>query len=108
MRKLIIFLNILFGFIGVFSILLALTSPMLFDSPGSENNNIVWVMFWSAITLPITSLISVVASIIFLCKKSYNKIALSILLIPTMNLGVLITGIVLLQIYCQGNFSCHS
>ncbi|MEM9244765.1 MAG: hypothetical protein AAGA67_03340 [Cyanobacteria bacterium P01_F01_bin.153] len=40
----------------------ALMSVMLFDSPGSEKNTVLWVVFWSLATLPVTLIVAVAVS----------------------------------------------
>lgn len=106
MRKLIIGLNILFLIIGFLSIGLALTSVMIFDSPGSENNPYVWGAFWSAVALPFTCLGSVIVSLRILFKSSNYKKALWVSLTPCIVIGIFGICLLLIQIYCQGSFSC--
>jgi len=87
MKKLVIALDILFFLIGIFSILLALTSFMVFDAPGSENNPYLWGAFWSALAMPFVCFGSVIASIILLCKFKNVRKAFWISLLPCLPIG---------------------
>ena len=106
MKNLLLFLNMLFGIIGFLAIPMALMSVMMFDAPGSENNNYVWMAFWSMVALPFTCLISVACSS-YIARHSQNyKKALLIALLPCIVIAVIILSFVLIQIYCGGSFSC--
>jgi hypothetical protein len=106
MKIFVIILNILFIIIGAFSIMLALTSFMIFDAPGSENNPYLWVAFWSALTMPLVCFGSVIVSTILLFKFKKIKKAFWVVLLPLIPIGTLIACMVLIETYCQGNFSC--
>ena len=106
MKKLVIALNILFVIIGLFSILLALTSFMVFDAPGSENNLYLWGAFFAAIVMPFACFGSVIASVIVLYKYNNFKNALIILLLPCVVIIIFIVCLLLIQIFCHGDFSC--
>jgi hypothetical protein len=106
MKKFAYLLNILFILIGLVSILLALTSFMLFDAPGSENNNYVWLVFWSALALPIASFGAVIASLIMIIKLQNFKKAVMVFVIPIVVIALLVAGLVLIEMFCNGNFSC--
>ena len=78
----------------------------LFDAPGSEKNIIVWVMFWSSLALPLTCLASVISSSIVAYKTANYKKALYIALLPCVVIAVLVVSLILLEVVCQGLFSC--
>jgi hypothetical protein len=106
LKRLLDILNLLFALMGVVSIPLALTSFMLFDAPGSENNTYLWFAFWAALALPFLTFGSLLASM-SICSKSQNyKKALWILLIPTMDIFIIVGSMTLIDIYCHGSFSC--
>lgn len=106
MKKLILFINIIFIIIGLLSIPLALTSVMIFDAPGSENNTYLWVAFWSAVALPFTCAGSVITSSLVAKNPLNYKKALWISLTPCIVLAIFIGSMTMIQIYCNGNFSC--
>jgi hypothetical protein len=106
MKRLVIILNILFSVVGFFSIGLALTSFMVFDSPGSENNPYLWVAFYSALALPITCLVSVILSVSILRHSQNYKKALWVSLLPCIVIATLCGSLILIQIYCNGDFAC--
>jgi hypothetical protein len=106
MKRLTEIINGLVAIIGVLSIPVALTSVMIFDSPGSENNTILWVTFWSAVALPFSCLASIITSSILLKYPEKYKKALLVSLFPCLVIAVFVGSLVLIQIYCQGNFSC--
>lgn len=106
MKRLVLLINCIFIIIGFLSIATALFSPMLFDAPGSENNNFVWMMFWSLLSIPLTCLISVVWSMIIFYHSANYKKALWISLIPCIPIAVTCISVTLIQIFCHGLFSC--
>lgn len=106
MKRLVIASNIIFTLIGIASILLALTSVMLFDAPGSENNTYLWITFWSAVALPFTCFGSVIASWYIFFKSANYKKAFLVSLLPCLVIAVLCGSLVMIEIYCQGNFVC--
>ena len=106
MKKFVFLINFLFGFLGLASILLAFSSLMLFDSPGSENNTYVWVLFWSSISLPFTCFGSVITSLFIMYKSRQYKKALWPFLLPCLVIAIMAVSLTLIQIYCGGNFSC--
>ncbi|MFL0166349.1 hypothetical protein [Candidatus Clostridium helianthi] len=71
------FMSILIKFICiavVVAIVIAMVSPMAFDSPGSTESIYTWIFFLSTFSLPAVILISVMMSFFLLFKsKLYNK-----------------------------------
>ncbi|MEO8402837.1 MAG: hypothetical protein ABI597_13780 [Gammaproteobacteria bacterium] len=106
MRKLTIFLNIIFILIGLVSILLALTSPMIFDAPGSEHNRILIVTLISALLLPIACFGSIAYSITMLVKRKNSKKALLVFIIPCVVGAIFIGSMIAIDVFCSGQFSC--
>jgi hypothetical protein len=107
MKILAIILNVVFALIGFLSIFLALTSFMIFDAPGSEYNPYLWGAFWSALALPLTCFLSVIVSLVMLIKYNNPKKVLWIFLLPCVVIGIFISCMVLIEVYCQGDFSCN-
>src|SRR5476649_1057674 len=107
MKTFALLMSILFAILGVVSIALALTSVMLFDSPGSENNTYLWVVFWAAISSPFACFGSVIASRWIAHKSQNYQRATAVFLVPCIVFAVMVISLVLIQIYCNGNFSCY-
>lgn len=107
MRKLTILLNIIFILIGLVSVLLAVTSPMIFDAPGSEHNRILIVTFISVLLLPIACFGSIIYSITMLVKEKHKK-ALLVFIIPCIVGTIFIGSMIALEVFCAGQFSCRN
>ena len=105
-KRLSILSNVLFIMFGIASIMLALTSFMLFDAPGSENNILVWIVFWCSLALPITCGIAVISSLLVFFKSRRYKKSFFISLTPTILLAIIAVCFVLNDIYCGGTLSC--
>lgn len=105
-KRLSILSNVLFIMFGIASIMLALTSFMLFDAPGSENNILVWILFCCALALPFTCAIAVFSSLFIFFKSRRYKKSFLISLMPTILLATMGICFVLIDIYCGGTFSC--
>lgn len=106
MKKLIIILNIIFILIGLVSIPLALTSPMLFDAPGSEDNKILYVTLFSILVLPVSCFGAVFYSLHAFYKQNQFKKALKVLFIPCFVLLVFLGSMEAIEVFCAGQFSC--
>lgn len=75
---------IIFIILGFLSLGPVIMSPMMFDRPGSEKDNLLWVLFYCVITFPLVVLFSEGISIYFALKGNYYR-ALIISLIPLIN-----------------------
>lgn len=106
MKNLIHILNIIISLLGIFGLLVAMTAPMLFDAPGSENNTYLWVAFWASLALPFTCFGSALTSWYILYKSENYKKSLLVLALPCLNVAIIVICMTLIQVYCQGNFSC--
>lgn len=80
-----IIINVGFCITLPISILAAIISPMMFDSPQSTESIVTWIAFYASITAPVVILVCVIASFILLFKvKKYNG-ALLLSLVPFIN-----------------------
>lgn len=84
----------------------AMTSPMLFDAPGSDSNILTVSVFWSILLYPLPI---VFAGIAYWRRR--KTITLSRLWVYTviclMSPGWLLASFYLLEIVCQGSLSCQ-
>lgn len=67
--------TVLWGAAFALSLLMAAMSPMMFDAPGSEKKNSVWIAFFMVLTVPVLLIISVVGAWIAL-SRSHDVAAL--------------------------------
>lgn len=88
---------------SIFSVLLlgslgpAIMSPMMFDAPGSLENNGIIILFISVFTFPLVCLVSIIATWVFFGFKKYRASRISSLL-PLTNFITLACGIVILYL----------
>ncbi len=80
--------SILFGVIGIFSIIPSLMSVMAFDAPGSENRIIAWVVFLGIFTFSPVCIVSIFCSWTFYGIGKYRS-AKIIALSPLINVSIL-------------------
>ncbi|MEL6809804.1 MAG: hypothetical protein AAFP76_00525 [Bacteroidota bacterium] len=84
---------------------MAMFSPMMFDSPGSENNWITVAIVICLISFPVfVVLCTPVAWFLFVKKKALP--AVGVVSIPYLIGIALITLFVLLEVLCDGRFNC--
>lgn len=96
--------TIVFGILGLLSLLPALTSFFLFDAPGSEKNPCTIALFISALTMPLNCAASMALSWIFYLRKHFAA-ARWISLFPVINLVTGACALLWLEIFNHGNFS---
>jgi hypothetical protein len=106
LKRFALFFNIMFTLVSLLSVPFALTAFMLFDAPGSENNTYLWVVFWSALALPFVTIGAVSYAWYVTLKDSNYKRALLVLLLPVLDISIIVVGMVLIQVFCHGDFSC--
>ena len=80
-----IFINVIFCLAFPFSLIVAMVSPMTFDSPSSTKSFYAWVYFLSALSMPVVILISIITSLIFLIRYKFYKTAFVFSLLPIVN-----------------------
>jgi O-antigen/teichoic acid export membrane protein len=103
-RRCLIITTVVFGLAGVLGLLPALTSVFLFDAPGSEKNPATIVLFFSALTLPIACLISIVLSWVFYARERFRS-ACYISFLPVVNLLCGAAALIWLELFNAGQFS---
>ncbi|MEM8559599.1 MAG: hypothetical protein AAGG50_17400 [Bacteroidota bacterium] len=105
-------MNILLAIVNVLAVLgvlvwpiLALSTAMMFDAPGSERNPITQMLALSILTYPIWP---IVGNVLFWLKRSSAPTGWLVAFTAVSLLGyALIVGLfVLLDIVCDGNFAC--
>lgn len=97
--------SIIFGVLILPSLPLILMSPMMFDSPGSEDSITTITLVLSIVTYPIVSFIGIAMSWVLYIKHK-NVIALICVNLPILNIIIGIGAIIYLSIFCDGNFNC--
>jgi glucan phosphoethanolaminetransferase (alkaline phosphatase superfamily) len=95
-------LTILSILAAVMSMPMVMFSPMMFDAPGSENNPVTQLLFYSVLAFPVLCLMGGILPWIF--KRHPKSIWLYGL--SGLAIGLLILAIVLLSIKCGGDFAC--
>ncbi|MEL6613188.1 MAG: hypothetical protein AAFQ53_13900 [Bacteroidota bacterium] len=85
--------------------MLALSTAMMFDAPGSERNPITRLLALSIVTYPIWTILG---NVLFWMKRSSAPVGWLVAFTVVSVLGyVLIVGLfVLLDIVCDGHFAC--
>lgn len=103
-RYILITANIIFGILFIGSILPVMISPMMFDSPGSENYFTTWLLFLGVVTFPISCILSFIIPWILYKKKKYNA-AVFWSFLPSMNILLVAGTWTYLSVFCSG-FLC--
>ena len=97
--------------VAVFGSMAFMMSPMLFDAPGSEENQLIYILIAGAGALPVLCLVSVVASIAALVKEWRSTVrrrwAWAGASLPLLALATLLVGSVLLEVICDGQLNCQ-
>lgn len=87
---------------ALLSLPMVMMSPMMFDAPGSDNNPITQMMFYSLLAFPVLCLMGGILPWIF--KR--HAISIWLYALSGLAIGLFFASIVLLQIQCGGDFSC--
>jgi len=95
-------LTILSILTAVMSMPMVMFSPMMFDAPGSENNPITQLLFYSVLAFPVLCLMGGILPWIF--KRHPKSIWLYGL--SGTAIGLFVVAIVLLSVKCGGDFAC--
>ena len=90
--------------VGFGGLVLALTSFFLFDAPGSEKNPATILLFVCALTLPVTSMLSIAVPWICYARKHYRAACL-IAFVPVLNLAGGAGALIWLEIFNGGRFN---
>ena len=84
------------------SIPLVMMSPMMFDAPGSSENPLTQLLFYSVMAFPVLCLMGGILPWIF--KR--HRLGIWLYALSGLAIGLFVAAIVLLQIQCGGGFSC--
>ena len=103
-RKFLIATTVVLCLVGLGGLALAVTSLFLFDAPGSEKNPATILLFVCALTLPVTSILSIAVPWIFYARKHYRAACL-LALAPVLNLAGGAGALIWLEIFNGGRFS---
>jgi hypothetical protein len=103
-RKCLIISTVVFGLAGLLGLLPALTSFFLFDAPGSEKNPATILLFFSAATLPIVCLVSIILSWILYRRKKFT-LGCYISFLPAINLLCGAAALLWLELFNNGQLS---
>ncbi|MEQ9346721.1 MAG: hypothetical protein RIG26_09790 [Thalassospira sp.] len=95
-------LTILSVLAALMSMPLVMFSPMMFDAPGSDNNALTQLLFYSVLAFPALCLAGGILPWMF--RRHPQSIWLYAL--GGLAVGMLVIAIVLLEIQCGGSFSC--
>jgi hypothetical protein len=81
----------------------AMMSPMMFDSPESQENVATNLFFWSIFSFPAVCLLAIpLAWIVHAFRK--HRLAIFCTLLPLVNLVIGSLALLYLQVFNQGNF----
>ncbi|RCK48719.1 hypothetical protein TH25_14080 [Thalassospira profundimaris] len=89
---------------GIISLPFVMFSPMMFDSPGSENNIYLHLLFGSVLLFPVMSF----SGAFFPWLLRRWAWSAWFFLFPFFGTGFVIFSATLLQVRCGGNFACVS
>ncbi|MBO6772349.1 MAG: hypothetical protein JJ898_13515 [Thalassospira sp.] len=77
-------------------------SPMMFDAPGSENNLLTELLFYSVLAFPVLCLVGGILPWIF----RRHPLGIWLYALSGLAIGLLVSAIVLLDVMCGGDFAC--
>jgi hypothetical protein len=89
LRILAITLAVIELLLAPLALFFAAMSVMMFDAPGSEHNDMLWVAFWSSWAWPITLLIGSVFEIMAAIRYTRRRMLIGLIL-PAIPVAVLI------------------
>mgnify|MGYP001627750256 CR=1 FL=1 len=87
---------------ALFSAPLVMMSPMMFDAPGSENNPLTQILFYSVLAFPVLCLMGGILPWVF--KR--HRLGIWLYALSGLAIGLFVVAVVLLQIQCGGDFAC--
>lgn len=105
MKTLLIIINAIFGLASTIWVGGLLMVVFLFDAPGSQDSELTISLATSIASYPIFYIIGLLWSI-KLFKKGLHSRAILVSLIPLINVIWMITTVVLIELLCNGSFSC--
>lgn len=84
---------------------MAMFSPMLMDSPGSEENIITLSIMIGVISYPLITILFGILSWIFF-KREKRWVSLILMSYPYIHIFFIILLFIALEVFCDGNFRC--
>ncbi len=87
---------------AVMSVPLVMFSPMMFDAPGSEDNLLTELLFYSVLAFPVLCLAGGILPWIF----RRHPLGIWLYALSGLAIGLLVSAIVLLDVMCGGDFAC--
>lgn len=81
--------NILWILALIPAAMMAMMSPMMFDAPGSEKNQFLWILLWATILLPVLILVTQVFAWIKFFSGNY-PLSFKIGLIPLIDVAFIV------------------
>ena len=87
---------------ALLSLPMVMMSPMMFDAPGSDNNPITQMMFYSLLAFPVLCLMGGILP--WVLKR--HPLSIWLYALSGLAVGLFFAAVVLLQIQCGGGFSC--
>ena len=81
---------------------LVMFSPMIFDAPGSDENNLTWFLFFAVLAFPVLCLMGGILP----WKFRHNPKSIWLYALSGLAVGLFVTAIVLLEVTCGGDFGC--
>ncbi|MCK8521995.1 hypothetical protein M0D21_10480 [Aquimarina sp. D1M17] len=104
-RIYLIVTSILFGILILPSLPMIMMSPMMFDSPGSEDSTPTIILVLSLVAYPVVTVFGIVVGwILFAKQKHFLSIIFATL--PLLNILVGILSVIYMAVFCNGNFDC--
>ncbi|MEQ8391227.1 MAG: hypothetical protein RIB30_09555 [Thalassospira sp.] len=95
-------LTILSVLAALMSMPLVMFSPMMFDAPGSDNNALTQLLFYSVLSFPALCLAGGILPWVF---KRHPK-SIWLYWLSGFAIGLFVVAIVLLSVKCGGDFGC--
>ena len=104
-RIYLIVASAIFGILILPSLPMIMMSPMMFDSPGSENSLPTIIFVLSLVAYPFVTVFGIAVSwILFSKKKHLFSILFATLPVFTIIVGLL--AIIYMAVFCDGRFDC--
>ena len=97
--------SIIFGILILPSLPMIIMSPMMFDSPGSENSIPTITLVISLVAYPFVTVFSIAVSWIAFVKRRH-LFAIIAASLPILNILIGIAAIVYMAVVCDGNLDC--
>ncbi len=104
-RIFLIVASILFGILILPSLPMIMMSPMMFDSPGSEDSTSTIILVLSLVAYPVITVFGIVVGWILFAKQKY-LFSIVFATLPLLNILIGILSVIYMAVFCNGNFDC--